>query len=200
MVNITIDGREVKADKTGTILDAANKAGIFIPTLCHHPKLTPFGGCRLCIVEVKGMPRPVTSCNTIVSDGMEVFTATEQTEDLRKLLVELLLSDHPNDCMLCEKSGDCTLQNLAYTYGIRENSFAGERRVYAKRDGNPFVERDLEKCIMCGRCVKVCDEVQGVEAIDFGYRGFKTRYAPITKKILTVSSADNVSQCVRQAL
>jgi predicted molibdopterin-dependent oxidoreductase YjgC len=106
---------------------------------------------------------------------MEVTTSTPQIEALRKTVLELILSDHPNDCMVCEKAGDCTLQELAYSYGIRENRFAGERRVYPKRDGNPFIERDLEKCIMCGRCVKVCDEVQGVEAIDFGYRGFKSK-------------------------
>jgi predicted molibdopterin-dependent oxidoreductase YjgC len=175
MIRLTIDGKliEVPADKT--ILEAARIAGISIPTLCHHPKLSPFGGCRLCIVEVKGIPRLVTSCTTTVGEGMEVLTSTPDIEDMRKLVLELILSDHPNDCMLCEKAGNCALQELAYKYDIRENEFSGERRIYTKRDGNPFIERDLEKCIMCGRCVKVCDEVQGVEAIDFGNRGFNTK-------------------------
>ncbi len=175
MVKLTIDGKAISVPKDITILDAARRANISIPTLCYHPKLTPFGGCRLCIVEIKGVPRPVTSCTTPVSEGMEVITSTPQIEDLRKTVLELILSDHPNDCMVCEKAGSCALQELAYTYGIREVPFAGERRVYEKRDGNPFIERDLEKCIMCGRCVKVCDEVQGVEAIDFGYRGFQAK-------------------------
>jgi predicted molibdopterin-dependent oxidoreductase YjgC len=172
MAKLKIDGRELTVPDNITILDAARRHGFHIPTLCHHPKLTPFGGCRLCIVSIKDIPKPLASCTTIVSDGMEILTSTPELEDLRKLVLELILSDHPNDCMLCEKTGSCTLQDLAYAYGIRNDEFAGERRVYEKRDGNPFVERDLEKCILCGRCVKVCDEVQGVEAIDFGHRGF----------------------------
>ena len=175
MVKVTIDNIAVDVPEGSTILQAARTAGVTIPTLCHHPKLTPFGGCRLCIVEVNGITRPVTSCNTTVSEGMEVLTSTPAIEELRKLVLELILSDHPNDCMICEKAGECTLQELAYAYGIGENEFSGERRTYAKRDGNPFIERDLEKCIMCGRCVKVCDEIQGVEAIDFGNRGFKSK-------------------------
>jgi predicted molibdopterin-dependent oxidoreductase YjgC len=106
---------------------------------------------------------------------MEVATSTPQIEDFRKLVLELILSDHPNDCMVCEATGNCALQELAYAYGAKGAEYVGERRTYAKRDGNPFIERDLEKCILCGRCVKVCEEVQGVEAIDFGYRGFKSK-------------------------
>lgn len=177
-VKATIDGKTITVKEGTTVLDAARKADIPIPTLCHHPKLTAFGGCRLCIVEIKGIPRPVTSCTTPVTEGMEVTTTTPAIEGLRKTVLELILSDHPNDCMLCEKAGDCTLQELAYFYGIRENPYAGERRVYEKRDANPFIERDMEKCILCGRCVKVCDEVQGVGAIDFAYRGFKSKVCP----------------------
>ncbi len=175
MVKIRIDGRSIEVPGSSTILEAARQNDIYIPTLCHHPKLTPFGGCRLCIVEIKGMPKPVASCTTQVAEGMEIATSTDAIEDIRKLVLELILSDHPNDCMVCEKTGSCTLQDLAYAYGIRENEFSGERRTYATRDGNPFIERDLEKCILCGRCVKACDEIQGVEAIDFGYRGFKSK-------------------------
>jgi len=175
MLKITIDGKTTDVPEGVTVLDAAKRLHISIPTLCHHPKLSPFGGCRLCVVEIKGVPRPVTSCTTPVTDGMEVTTATPQLEELRKTVLELILSDHPNDCMVCERAGDCTLQELAYLYGIRDNPFGGQRRTYEKRDGNPFIERDLEKCIMCGRCVKVCDEVEGVSAIDFGYRGFNAK-------------------------
>lgn len=175
MARITIDGRELEVPERYTILESARSAGIHIPHLCYHRKLLPFGGCRLCIVEVKGMPRPVTSCNTAVTDGMEIRTSTEELERLRRMVLELILSDHPNDCMICEQAGDCKLQDLAYRYGIRENRFAGERRTYPTRDGNPFIERDLEKCILCGRCVTACSDIQGVEAIDFGYRGFRSK-------------------------
>jgi predicted molibdopterin-dependent oxidoreductase YjgC len=178
MINLTIDGKAVKAKEGATVLEASNSSGISIPTLCHHPKLTPFGGCRLCIVEIKGIPRPVTSCTTPVGEGMEVSTSTPRLEELRKTVLELILSDHPNDCMVCEKAGDCTLQEMAYSYGIEENRFGGERRIYEKRDGNPFIERDMEKCILCSRCVKVCGEVQGVGAIDFAYRGFNSKVCP----------------------
>lgn len=192
-IKITINGKTIEVPENITVLEAAKTAGIAIPTLCWHPKLTPFGGCRLCIVEIKGISRPITSCTTPVSDGMEVTTSTPQLEDLRKTILELILSDHPNDCMICEKAGDCTLQELAYFYGIRENRFAGERRIYSQKDGNPFIERDMEKCILCGRCVKICDEVQGVGAIDFAYRGFKSKICPPYEKDL---DCEFCGQCV----
>ena len=193
MVKLTIDNKIIEVSEDTTVLDAAKMLNIEIPTLCHHPKLTPFGGCRLCIVEVKGAPRPLTSCTTPVSEGMEVTTSTPALEDLRKTVLELILSDHPNDCMVCEKAGDCTLQELAYFYGIRENRFGGERRIYEKRDGNLFIERDMGKCILCGRCVKVCDEIQGVGAIDFAYRGFKSKVCPTFEKDL---DCEFCGQCV----
>lgn len=201
MPKVKIDHKSIDVPEGTTVLDAARMLDIPIPTLCHHPKLTPFGGCRLCLVEIKGIPRPVTSCTTPVSDGMEVFTSTPLIEDLRKTVLELILSDHPNDCMVCEKAGDCTLQELAYFYGLRENRFEGERRRYTKRDGNPFIERDLEKCILCGRCVKVCDEVQGVGAIDFGYRGFFSKIStPFEKDLDCEFCGQCVSVCPTGAL
>ena len=193
MLKITIDGKATQVPQGTTVLDAARMLDISIPTLCHHPKLTPFGGCRLCLVEIKGIPRAVTACTTPVTDGMEVTTSTPQIEQLRKSVLELILSDHPNDCMLCESAGDCTLQELAYFYGAKGSTFEGERRVYPKRDGNPFLERDMEKCIMCGRCVKVCDEVQGVGAIDFTYRGFKSKICPPYEEDL---NCEFCGQCV----
>lgn len=204
MPKVTIDGKTADVPEGITVLDAAKRLHISIPTLCHHPKLTPFGGCRLCLVEIKGIPRPVTSCTTPVSEGMEVTTTSPNLESLRKTVLELILSDHPNDCMVCERAGDCTLQELAYFYGINPPSpplekggqggiFAGERRIYTKRDGNPFIERDMEKCILCGRCVKVCDEVEGVGAIDFAYRGFKSKICPPYEKDL---ACEFCGQCI----
>jgi len=201
MPKVSIDGKTIDVPEGTTVLDAARMLDIPIPTLCHHPKLTPFGGCRLCLVEIKGIPRPVTSCTTPVSDGMEVSTSTPQVEDLRRTVLELILSDHPNDCMVCEKAGDCTLQELAYFYGIRDLRFYGERRRYSQKDGNPFIERDLEKCILCGRCVKVCDEVQGVGAIDFGYRGFNSKICtPYEKDLDCEFCGQCVSVCPTGAL
>jgi predicted molibdopterin-dependent oxidoreductase YjgC len=193
MVTLTIDGRRVTIRKRSTVLDAIRKLDIPIPTLCHHPALTSYGGCRLCIVEIKGLARPVTACTTPANDGMEVTTTSPNLERMRRTTLELILSDHPNDCMVCEKAGDCVLQELAYFYGIKENRFIGERRIYNKRDNNPFVERDMEKCILCGQCVRVCDEIEGVGAIDFINRGFRTKISPPYEKDL---DCEFCGQCV----
>jgi predicted molibdopterin-dependent oxidoreductase YjgC len=174
-----------------TILAAARTLGIAIPVLCHHPKLSTTGACRVCIVEVGG--QPVTSCTTVAEERMEVTTASPYIERLRRDIVDLILSDHPYDCMVCERAGGCELQELAYKYQIRSPVFRGERRIYPKRDGNPFIERDMEKCILCGRCVKVCDEVQGVGAIDYAYRGFETKICPPFERDL---SCEFCGQCI----
>ena len=178
MVTLKIDGQKVTVRKLSTILDAARKLDIPIPTLCHHPELSPFGGCRLCLVEINGSPKPFASCTTFARNGMDVTTTSPRLEKLRKTTLELILSDHPKDCMVCERAGDCKLQELAYFYGIRENRFGGEQRVYEKKDNNPFIARDMEKCILCGQCVRICDEIQGVGAIDFAYRGLRTKICP----------------------
>jgi predicted molibdopterin-dependent oxidoreductase YjgC len=193
MVTLKIDDKKVTVRKLSTILDAARKLDIPMPTLCHHPELSPYGGCRLCIVEIKGSPKPVAACTTFARDGMEVITTSPNLEKLRRTTLELILSDHPNDCMVCERSGDCKLQELAYFYGIRETRFKGERRVYTKKDNNPFLERDMEKCILCGQCVRICDEIQGVGAIDFAYRGLKTKICPPFEKDL---NCEFCGQCV----
>ncbi len=178
MMNVTINGKKLAVPDGTTVLDAARRNHIFIPTLCDDPRMEPYGGCRLCLIQVKGMPRPVTACTTPVTEGMEVDTTNEQIERLRRTVVELLLSDHPNDCMVCERAGDCTLQELAYFYGLRSNRFYGERRQYTKKDANPFIERDMEKCILCGKCVRVCDEIEGFGAIDIAGRGFSAKISP----------------------
>ena len=124
---------------------------------------------------------------------MEVETSNELIERQRRTIVELLLSDHPNDCMVCEKAGDCTLQELAYFYNVRSNRFSGERRQYTKKDLNPFIERDMEKCILCGKCVRVCDEIQGLGAIDISGRGFTAKVTPAFEKDL---DCEFCGQCV----
>mgnify|MGYP001408372652 CR=1 FL=1 len=193
MVTLKIDGQKVTVRKLSTILDAARKLDIPIPTLCHHPELSLFGGCRLCLVEINGSPKPVASCATFARNGMDVTTTSPRLEKLRKTTLELILSDHPKDCMVCEKAGDCKLQELAYFYGIRENRFGGEQRVYEKKDNNPFIARDMEKCILCGQCVRICDEIQGVGAIDFAYRGLRTKICPPFENDL---SCEFCGQCV----
>ncbi len=190
-ISLTIDGQRVAVPSGTTILTAARRLGITIPVLCHHPKLSVTGACRVCIVEIGG--QPVTSCTTAAEEGMEVITASPYIENLRRDIIDLILSDHPYDCMVCERAGSCELQELAYKYQIRTPVFRGERRTYPKRDGNPFIERDMEKCILCGRCVKVCDEVQGVGAIDYAYKGFQTKICPPFERDL---SCEFCGQCI----
>jgi predicted molibdopterin-dependent oxidoreductase YjgC len=190
-ITLNIDGMPVTVPAGTTVLAAAQKLGIAIPVLCHHPKLSVTGACRVCIVEIGG--QPVTSCTARVENGMEVTTASPYIEGLRRDIIDLILSDHPYDCMVCERAGECELQELAYKYQIRTPVFHGERRIYPARDGNPFVERDMEKCILCGRCVKVCDEVQGVGAIDYAYKGFATKICPPFERDL---SCEFCGQCI----
>lgn len=191
MISITIDGKKIEVPEGTTILDAAKRLEIYIPALCHHPKITPSGSCRVCIVEVNGNILP--SCITPVEENMVVVTNSPYIEELRRDLIDLILSDHPYDCMTCQKTGECELQELAYKYEIRKPLFYGERRAYSKKDNNPFIERDMEKCILCGRCVKICDEVQGVGAIDFAYKGFFTKVCPAFEDDL---SCEFCGQCV----
>jgi predicted molibdopterin-dependent oxidoreductase YjgC len=178
MINLTIDGKQIEVAEGTTVLEAAKQLGIDVPTLCHDDRLKPFGACRLCIVEIAGMPKPVTSCTTPAAAGMEVQTKSARLYRLRKTTVELLLSDHPNDCMTCIGAGECVLQELAYQYGIRENRFAGAMRDHNRVDHNPFVTREQNKCVMCGLCVRVCEEVQGVGAIGYSERGFESKVIP----------------------
>lgn len=193
MMNLTINDKKITVPTGTTILNAARRSGIYIPTLCDDPRLEPYGGCRLCLVQVKGMPKPVTACTTPATDGMEIQTSNEEIEHQRRTIIELLLSDHPVDCMVCEKAGDCTLQELSYFYNLRANRFYGERRQYSKKDLNPFIERDMEKCILCGKCSRVCNEIQGVGAIELSNRGFNAKVSTAFEKDL---ECDFCGQCV----
>ena len=165
-IQLTINGREVKAEEGMTIFQAAERAGVRIPHLCYRDDLTPTTGCRMCVVEVEGARTLVASCAYPVANKMVVRTETPRVRDARKLVLEFLLSDHPYDCMTCEKSGSCKLEKYAYEYGIRKSRFEGEAHGYPIRAANPFFERDYNKCILCGRCVTVCYEIQYCEAVD----------------------------------
>lgn len=201
MLSVTIDGKRIQVDEGRTILEAACELGIDIPVLCHDPRLKPHGGCRLCLVDVEGWGRPVTSCSTPVEEGMVVSTSNARLERLRKTTVELLLSDHPNDCMVCIRAGDCKLQEFAYRYGLRENRFEGERRQQEVSDGNPFIRREQDKCVLCGLCVRVCDEVQGVEAIGYAGRGFDARIcSPFDSELDCEFCGQCISVCPTGAL
>lgn len=177
MINLNIDGNEVNVKEGATILEAAQQLGIHIPTLCYHPQLCNYGGCRVCIVEVEGMKKPTTSCTTPATTGMVVKTNTPRIRSQRKTVLDLILSDHPYECMTCQANGACTLQDLAYDYEVHEVRYRGEMHTYPMDWDSPFILRDYRKCIMCARCIRTCDEVMGVGEVDFINRGFAAKVA-----------------------
>ncbi|MEK7309950.1 MAG: 2Fe-2S iron-sulfur cluster-binding protein, partial [Planctomycetota bacterium] len=186
-VRFTIDGKEVVARPNQTVLQAALDNDIHIPHLCYHPALSPFAGCRLCIVEIKGGKAPIASCALPVKEGMEVTAQSDKLHQFRKTALDLILSDHPLNCLTCEKngiparpndfgrSGGCALQKYAYEFGIEKTSYEGERTTYPNETGNPLIEMSYQTCIMCGRCVIACNEAVANEAIDFTRRGFAAK-------------------------
>jgi len=195
-ITLTIDGKLVEAEQGMTVFQAAKFAGIEIPHLCYHEALPPTGACRMCLVEVEGARGPVTSCGFQAADGMVVKTNTEVLNKTRKMIIELLLTDHPLDCMTCEKTGNCKLQDYAYQYGITKPRFEGERHEYPIDTSNPFIVRDLNKCILCGRCVAACDRLQVSEVLEFSQRGFSAKLVADDGKPLQDSSCVFCGRCV----
>jgi len=196
MINLIINGREISAPKGTTILEVAKENGIEIPTLCYAKDLSPFGGCRLCVVEVKGQKNLQASCATLVKEGMEVNTKSEKVIKARKDILDLLLSNHPTDCLTCDKVGECELQDYAYEYGVKEGSYKGEKKNYAIDSLNPVMERDQSKCILCGKCVRVCKEIQVTHAIDFSGRGFNTKIATAFDAPIDYKNCRLCGQCI----
>ena len=197
-VSLTINDKEIKVQAGLTILKAAKLAGIEIPNLCYHEALPPIGSCRLCIVEVEiqGVKRIVASCGFMVAEGMKVKTDTDQLINTRKLVLELILSDHPLDCMTCEKAGNCKLQDYAYAYGLSKTRFIGEHHEYPVDVSNPFIIRDLNKCILCGRCVAACNNIQVSEVLEFSNRGFTAKLVADNDKLLQDSTCVFCGRCV----
>ena len=180
-----------------TILQAAaEKLGFFIPTFCYDPELTRPGSCRICVVEVEKAKNLTVSCATVARDGMVVYTDSPAVIEARKTILELLLANHPEDCLTCGRNGDCRLQDYAYKYGVRQAGFTGERQAFEIEDDNPFFTRDMNKCILCGKCIRMCDEIQGNNVVDFTYRGFRTKVATAMDTPLSESNCVFCGNCV----
>ncbi|MDA3894351.1 MAG: NADH-dependent [FeFe] hydrogenase, group A6 [Salinivirgaceae bacterium] len=199
-VNLTIDNKSVKVEKGTSILEAARSVGVEIPTLCHM-KLDDVnienkpGGCRICVVEVDGRRNLAPSCCTKADADMVVKTNTMRVLNSRRTVLELILSDHPADCLICAKSGNCELQDMAHKLGVREIHFKGEQSTY-KEDFSPSIIRDLNKCIMCRRCETMCNEVQTVGTLHAVNRGFMAVVAPAFEMDLEKSTCTYCGQCV----
>ena len=173
-MKLTIDGIAVEVEKGRTILEAAQAAGVKIPTLCHDRRLIPFGACRLCVVQQKGKSELLPSCFTPARDGMEIITQSSEITESRRLQLQFILLNHPMTCPWCEKEGECDLQSLVYEYGVNETIYPWEKINFPIDDHSALLQRDPNKCILCGRCVRICDEVQAVGELSFTQRGIKT--------------------------
>ena len=197
LINIMIDNIKVRAEEGITILDAAKKVGIKIPTLCAMPELgfAP-GSCRICVVEVVGMPALVASCAYPAKEGLNIYTNNKRVVRARKMTLEFLLANHPLDCMTCEKSGSCILEDLAYDLGIKKSRFEQNKKEITIDSNNPFIARELDKCVLCGRCVEICNEIQQSNILDFGYRGTKTEIVVDGGVDLRNSNCVFCGQCV----
>ena len=175
MIRITINGIPIELEKPVTVLEAAKRIGITIPTLCHHDLLKPVGSCRLCLVEVENIPRLQTSCTLRTANGMVIKTETEAIVNARKGILEFLLINHPLDCPVCDKAGECRLQDLVDMYGMAYGRYREKKRIFNNTCRDPIIARNMQRCIMCTRCVRMCDDIQGAQAIAVVGRGNESR-------------------------
>ncbi len=193
---IEANGQKLEAKKGETILSTLKRANIKVPTLCHIEGLPPAGACRMCVVEVEGSPNLVPSCSFPVAEGMKIKTNSPQVIHTRRTIIELLLANHPDDCLYCVRGGNCDLQSLARNHGVQVRRFRGARNRRDKDISGPSIQREPDKCILCGKCVRICEEIQGVSAIDFLQRGSKSVVGTAFDKGLNVSSCINCGQCI----
>jgi NADH-quinone oxidoreductase chain G len=180
MIKVTINAKEIRLEKPVTVLEAAKMAGIKIPTLCHYPGLENYGGCRLCLVEVEKMPKLQTSCTLMVTDGMVVRTESDEIARARRAMLEFLLINHPLECPYCDKAGECDLQDLTVQYGPPIGRFAEGKRRHPESFDDPLIVRNMERCILCTRCIRMCDGVQGAFAITVTGRGNRSFVEPFS--------------------
>jgi NADP-reducing hydrogenase subunit HndD len=196
LFTIQVNNKKIKAEKGETILSALNRNGIIIPTLCRMKDFTPTGACRMCVVEVEGRERLVTACSQPVEEWMKIRTHSPRVITARKTIVELLLSNHPDDCLYCDRNLNCELQRLAEELNIRERRIKGRKIKQRLDQSSPAIVRELSKCILCGRCVRICEESVTSTSIDFINRGRQTHIGAAMDRDLNFSSCIQCGQCV----
>ncbi len=195
-VTINVNGSNISARKGETILNVLKENGIKVPTLCHLNNMFPTGSCRMCVVEHKNSGKLITSCSSVVEEGMEILTHSSRVTEARKVIVELLLSNHPDDCLYCVRNGNCELQGLSEELCVTERRIQGRKNKLPLDTSSVSIVRDPEKCILCGRCIRVCEEVMGVACIDFSKRGSKAIVSTAFDKGMNTSSCVNCGQCI----
>jgi len=196
-VNITIDGQCIQAESGKTVLQVAREHNVNIPTLCYHKDLSPTGNCRMCVVEVKGGRFLQAACVTPVWEGMEINTVSEKVMKDRKLTLELMLANHPMDCLTCDVAGECELQDLAYDYRVEVPAWGAKGTRYpVNSDPNPFIRVDLNKCILCRRCVLACAEIQVRDVWGVAGRGFDEKIVAGADTTMLEARCESCGQCV----
>lgn len=199
MPKIYIDGLEIMAANGATVLEAAKEAGIYIPYLCYHPDLPTFGGCRVCMVDIDG--KLVTACRAPVTEGMVVLTDAPSVSLVRRITVEMILANHNPDCQSCVRNNDCDLQRVSAFVGITHENLDGLRRGMSDvptDKSNPFFNVDHSRCILCGVCVRTCQEINGVAAIDFSHRGNHTRISTLGGRLIAESKCESCGECAER--
>src|SRR5882762_8349697 len=199
-VKLTIDGNEVTVPEGTSIMRAAMDAGILVPKLCATDSVEAFGSCRLCLVEIAGRAGTPASCTTPVAAGMVVSTQTDRLKQVRKGVMELYISDHPLDCLTCAANGDCELQDMAGAVGLRDvrYGYAGENHLKLEKDeSNPYFTFDASKCILCSRCVRACEEIQGTFALTVDGRGFGSAVSAGQHQPFAASECVSCGACVQ---
>jgi NADH-quinone oxidoreductase subunit G/NADP-reducing hydrogenase subunit HndD len=196
MINLLIDNREVSVPEGTTILEAARKLGIKIPTLCHFEDQEAKANCRICSVQLRGRDKMYTACSTPVWEGMDIVTNNKKVREIRKTILELILANHPQDCLSCTRNGNCELQTLAAEYNVREMPFEKGELNLPIDNCNASIVRDPNKCIKCGRCVDACHKVQGIKAINYSFRSGKYTIAPPFGKTLDQTECIYCGQCI----
>ncbi len=198
MLNLTINGRAVQVEPGKSVLDACRSASVYVPTLCDDPDLEPYGACRLCIVKIEGLRGLPTSCTTPAAEGMKVTTEDPELLEVRRWTMQLLLADHPLDCLTCAQCGSCDLQTVAMHLGIRERVLRPMARDAKIDDSNPCYAIDMRKCILCGKCVRACAEVQHLGAIDLVRRGYASAVEPFGGGPIRDSLCESCGECVER--
>lgn len=195
-INLRVNGRDIQAEKGETILSALNRHGMHVPTICSMKGLSPSGACRMCVVEVEGRENLVPSCSFPIEGPLNIRTRSPRVLRARKTNVELLLSNHPDDCLYCERNGSCELQNLAEDLNIRERRIPGNKSPHKIDKSSPAIIRDPAKCILCGRCVRICEEIMKTSTLDFAHRGRALTISTTLAKPLNYSNCTSCGQCL----
>ena len=201
IITLSINGKQVETPQGATVLEAAQRAGIYIPALCYDPDLKPYGACRLCIVEIEGVRGLPTSCTTVATEGMVVHTETPKVNQSRCITMELIMANHHGDCLTCVKNQQCELQKISRYLGIEQEHFDRMRKsteILPVDDSHPAFIRDLNKCVLCGKCVRACHEIAGVGAIDLAFRGNATRVSTFGDKSILDSICESCGECLER--